>query len=164
MRKVPSELDQGIRVADQNYVPEEHLFRRFRPEYGDEPDLDAIQLPDISVNRGKYCEPLHTLWSESGQYDEWGVLRFSVKNVPPRLSFAGIKEYKFEIFHAPQRRNYPHTEIRASNETGERLVDKAMAKMDRDTNLKFREKILEYADVAIRPGELDATMVFGDPD
>jgi hypothetical protein len=151
MSDIPPELFQGDRVADPHFEPKERLYRRLRRDWGDAPDIDAIQLPDISVNRGKYCEPIHVLWSESGAYEGWGVLCFRVKDVPAKVAHAGIELYTSKIVHTPQRKNYPHSEVRAYDPHGSHLDSKSIAMMDRGANLRFRQKTLEYAQVIIEP-------------
>ena len=148
MPEPPKELIAGDRKEDQAFEPDEPLYRRFPPEWGDEPDVDAIQLPDISVNRGKYCQPEHVLWSETDQFAGWGVLRFRVKDVPKQIVHAGVEIYTSKVVHAPARKNYPHTEVRAYDQAGIHLDSRQIARIDRGAGLRFRQKILEYAKCA----------------
>jgi hypothetical protein len=134
------------------------MYRRFRPEDFDDDDgrleLDVVELPDISVFRGKFALPRDVLFSSTGQYDGWGVARFLAGRIPPSMMHQGVTTYIFEPRHVPYEDKYPHSEVWAF--TGGVHIDKAaMHLLDPDFHLKFRERMLRVTDVVIRPGEYE---------
>ena len=52
MADLPDAMRQRDRPPDPHFDPDERLFRRFRPEdvEGNTVAVDAIELPDMSVN------------------------------------------------------------------------------------------------------------------
>ena len=152
MPDIPQYFLQGDRGEDQTFAPDERLYRRLQPGSGDEVEIDAVELPDISCERAKYCRPTDCLWSESERFKGWGVFSFPVKAIVPRLSHLGIKIYCFRAVHVPQARRYQHSEVRAFDETGTIHIGKAEIEMiDRETQLRFRQKIVEYSQILIKP-------------
>lgn len=151
MPDFPPELAQGTRQPDQDFDGNEQLFRRFPPDYGSDPDVDAVELPDISVCRGKYSRPEHVLCSSHNAYAGWGVLQFRVKDVPRSIKYAGYDACHSRVVHVPFQRNYAHTEIRLFDVNDNHLDKATISRLDKDVNLRFRQKILEYAVVCIAP-------------
>jgi hypothetical protein len=56
MARLPDAMRMGNRPPDQQFEDDERLFRAFAADdlEGDKIALDAIELPDMSVNREKY--------------------------------------------------------------------------------------------------------------
>jgi hypothetical protein len=63
-----------------------------------------------SVNRDKYSKPEDVLFSESGQFDGWGVLAFVVAEFPGPVSASNC-QYLLVPRHVPLEENYAHSEI-----------------------------------------------------
>ena len=59
MPDLPDGMMQLDKPVDDVFKPDEPLYRRVPHESWDEDrvNIDAIDLPDMSVNRGKYSEP-----------------------------------------------------------------------------------------------------------
>src|SRR2546428_3834144 len=115
MREPPERLMMRDRHPGPYFPPDENLFRRFSPDLwdGQELELDAVDLPDISCIRGKYGRAEDALFSSSGHFDGWGVCSFQVQDIPPEMLDRGVFRYTFQPHHVPDRRNYPHSEVRA---------------------------------------------------
>lgn len=114
MPELPEGMMQLGRPADDVFKPDEHLFRRVPHELWEDDyvNLDAIELPDMSVNREKYGPPQWTrLLSE--EYHDWGVIGFQVKNIPAEMQHLGVHIFRFKPKHIPHKRNYPHAEVQA---------------------------------------------------
>lgn len=151
MPDFPPELATRQRQPDQVFDGNELLFRRFKPEFGDDPDVDTIELPDISVCRSKYSRAEHVLCSSDGRFDGWGVLHFRVKDVPRTISYAGYQVCSSRVVHVPQNKNYAHSEVQVFDMSGNQLSRDRISALDKDANLLFRQKILEYSHVCIQP-------------
>lgn len=154
MRERPEHLLTRGRGENQTFAPDEKLFRRLMPLHfvDRQIDVDAVPLPDISVNRGAYSSAADVLFDEEGAFDSWGVLSIQVMHVPTELTHAGVFVYTIQVVHAPLRNNYAHSEIRAF-ENGQHVNKPMMAKVDRGFHLRFREHLLRKARVEIAPGE-----------
>jgi hypothetical protein len=103
-------------VADPHFDADEDLFRRFSPgnfAHG-RIALDAINLPDMSVNRSKYSVPSDALYADGVDYAGygWGVAAFAVGDVPASLK-EGAEQFDFKVAHAPLPNNFSHSEVRA---------------------------------------------------
>lgn len=114
MTELPEGMLQRGRPEDDRFEPSEHLYRRV-PHVLWEDDyinLDAIELPDMSVNREKYGPPqwVRLLGEE---YHDWGVIGFHVIDIPPEMQHLGVHIYRFRPRHVPHKRNYPHSEVQA---------------------------------------------------
>jgi hypothetical protein len=111
--EVPERLKRNGRGEDQNFEPDERLFRRYRQE-----DFQGGQFSSVglsfsspqSVNREKYSEPADVLISDGDVYRRWGVLAFAVRDLPPQFPPEQPK-YSFFPKHTPEENNYAHTEI-----------------------------------------------------
>jgi hypothetical protein len=114
MPELPDGMMQRDRPIDDVFKPDEPLYRRVPHEFWDEDrvNIDAIDLPDMYVNRGKYSEPQ---WVRliGDEYHDWGVIGFHVKDVPPEMQHLGIHLFKFRTKHVPHKYNYPHSEVQA---------------------------------------------------
>lgn len=147
----PTAMLRNGRPRDQEFRPEERLFRRVPLQLwddGNDPiEVDAIELPDLSVLREKYGHPE---WArlESEECGEWGVICFEVQDIPPRLQHLGVFIWSFRPRHVPLEENYPHSEVWAyENETH----INAKHRIDPDLHLRWREMLLRRIRVALRP-------------
>jgi hypothetical protein len=139
------------RAPDQIFDPKEMLYRRAHPRNLVEGviELDAVNLPDMSVVRDKYCEN-DPAWAlddpdHNRTYPTWGVIAFPVEGIPRMQSGA----FKFRAVHDPLAQNYPHTEVRAF--TWDDLHIRDLEKMDPSIHLDFRTRLLENARIAMPP-------------
>lgn len=109
----PERMLRNGRPVDPVFATEELLFRRYIKEHWDNNRIvDAhFSFPKPSVNREKYSEPQDVLYSDDGQYNDWGVLEFSVNQVPKQLSDGEGRIYVFFPSHVPEEENYSHSEI-----------------------------------------------------
>jgi len=109
----PLRMFQEDRGIDNNFEPEELLYRRFCPHeiLGDRLAPDSIKFPDWSVNREKYSEP-HDVQFPSGSNQVYlccGIAGFSVADIPCKVDTQGI--FTFNIEHNPKFDNYAHSEL-----------------------------------------------------
>ncbi len=158
MADVPDEMMQKGRAADQDFSPNEWLYRRVPHVLWDDGgvELDAIELPDMSVNREKHGGRPEWARLLSDDYADWGVIGFQVQDVPPELQHIGIYLYKFRPVHVPHHRNYHHTEVQAYetrvDEPGrETHIGKSL--MDRitpDVHLRWREHLRRRCRIILR--------------
>jgi hypothetical protein len=148
----PDAMKQKGREADPIFDPEEKLYRRFQPEAFEDGSvtIDAIELPDMSVNRGKYGPPEWVLISETDRYDGWGVLAFEVRNIPNPVVYRGIRTFTFGPVHCPQRQDFPHTEIWAF-ENGEHVSISDTVAEEAEIHLRWRQNLLWRSNVVITP-------------
>jgi hypothetical protein len=154
MADVPPEMMQGERLPDQEFLDEELLFRRFSFENLRDGEISpaAFELPDMSVNRGKYAKPDHLLVSE--QNKEFGVASFRVEDVPVNDAvWHSTVKYLLQVFHEPHRKNYAHCEIRVFRD-GTRITTAAnnLNFLDPDFHLRWRERLAFCCDIRIYPG------------
>jgi hypothetical protein len=148
MSDIPDEMMQKGRGEDQNFSPEECLYRRVPHELWDdsEIELDSIELPDMSVNRQKYGPP-EWVRLVGDNTANWGVIGFLTKDIPPEIQHLGVYIYKFRPVHVPLRRNYPHSEVRvyetpADRPESETHIGKTLVeRITPDVSLRWREKL-----------------------
>jgi hypothetical protein len=138
---------QGSRKPDPDFAADESLYRRIRPDMyaNGQIELDAVELPDMSVDRGKYAQPE---WLLLGEHADWGVAGFRVKDIPARLVHLGTWAYTFEPRHVPHKRNYPHSEVWAF-EDGAHIDGKE--RLDPILHLRWRHLLLRKIKVVIAP-------------
>ncbi|MCI0639805.1 MAG: hypothetical protein L0Y58_25400 [Verrucomicrobia subdivision 3 bacterium] len=154
MAEIPPEMMALERVADNEFENQERLYRRVPPESfdGDEPSVAAVELPDMSVGRGKYGRPEWLLLHED--HRGWGVIYFVVRDIPPdrEIIQAGIIAFTLEPRHVPLAKNYPHSEVWVFRE-GVHICKKDMNLhlLDPDFHLRWRERIVLASHVAIPP-------------
>jgi hypothetical protein len=150
MADLPDAMRQHGRSPDQHFDPAERLFRRFRPVdlEGTTVAVDAIELPDMSVNREKYGPPDWLLLDEA--FETWGVAAFRVHDVPAEITHLGVIQYTFGVEHQPLRNNYPHSEVRAYRD-GDHIDLKHKADLDPESHLRWRERLQWKIRVAIQP-------------
>jgi hypothetical protein len=151
MAELPAAMLKNGRQADQEFQLDEYLYRRVPLELwddGDDPiEVAAVELPDMSVIRGKYGHPEWTRL-QSEEYSEWGVIGFQVEGIPPRLQHLGVFVWTFNTCHVPLGNNYPHSEVRAY-ENGVHI--NAKNRLDPDLHLRWREMLLRKIRKFIRP-------------
>ena len=113
MAEIPPEMTTRGRSEDPHFADDEHLYRRFHPDQldGGEIAIDAVELPDMSVNRSKYGPPEWVILDEG--FETWGVLAFRVRDIPPdrEMWHQGVIAYTLTPRHMPLRNNYPHSEV-----------------------------------------------------
>lgn len=154
MSSPPVAMRTNGRPVDPHFHPEEFLFRRVPTALWDDPaedfDLDAVELPDISVNRSKFG---HAEWARfdvlnNRYYEEWGVLAVQLQDIPPELWREGVYHFVFRVCHCPEEKNYPHAEIRAYE--NENHLDRR-EKIPEDVDLAWRERLLRKLRRIIKP-------------
>lgn len=148
MSETPEAMMTRERDRDPVFTRKERLFRRFPRKYtdGTRVEMDAIALPDMSVNREKYGPPEWLLLDDD--FEGWGVFAFAVADIPEGFLIEGVRMYSFKPVHCPQKRNYPHSEVRAY-EDGEHID--SSERLPRDVQLRFRERLLWGVHVCIQP-------------
>jgi hypothetical protein len=114
MPELPEGMMQFDKEIDPVFKPDEQLYRRVPHDDWDNAyvTLDAIDLPDMSVNRGKYSQPQ---WVRlvSDEFHDWGVIGFQVRDIPAEIQYLGVHIFRFRPKHVPLKRNYPHAEVQA---------------------------------------------------
>lgn len=141
------------RPRDQSFRPDEYLFRRVPLELWDDADealdIDAVQLPDMSVIRGKYGHPE---WArlEREECCDWGVIGFQVGDIPARLLHLGVFVWTFGPRHVPLEENYPHSEIWAYEND---VHVNTRIRLDPHLHLRWREMLLRRAQKILAPYE-----------
>ena len=155
MPDFPSAMLRNGRPEDQAFHSDEYLYRRVPLKLwddGDDPlEIDAVELPDMSVIRGKYGHPE---WArlQSEEYSQWGVIGFQVQGIPPSLQHLGVFVWTFTPWHVPLHKNYPHSEVRAY-ENNVHINAKRSHYLDPDLHLRWRELLLRRIKKIIRPHE-----------
>jgi hypothetical protein len=111
MADVPEAMLTKERKLDPHFADDKDLFRRFAPDHldGARIAVDAIELPDMSMNRSKYG-PAHWLLLDEG-FENWGVFAVPAGDIPKELLHLGKFVYTFEPRHVPLKYNYPHSEV-----------------------------------------------------
>jgi hypothetical protein len=151
MPDLPSAMRRNGRRKDRDFRPDEYLCRRVPLELWDDGDvvidIDAIELPDMSVIRSKYGHPE---WArlESDECIDWGVIGFCVGDIPARLLHMGVFTWTFGPRHVPLEENYPHSEVWAY-ENGMHV--NAKNRLDPHLHLRWREILLRRIKTIIRP-------------
>lgn len=155
MPDLPSAMMKGDRSEDQVFASDEQLYRRVPfvlwDEDDDDVDLDAIELPDMSVVRGKYAHPEWARF-DRGEYHELGVIGFRVDAIPDGFLHLGVFTWLFRAVHVPHRRNYPHAEVQAFEDGVH--VDGKTRDLDPDAHLRWRELLFRQVKKIYRPREV----------
>jgi hypothetical protein len=114
MPELPEGMMQHDKPVDDIFHADEQMYRRVPHEYWDDHhvNLDAVELPDMSVNRGKYSLP-RWIRLTSPEFCDWGVIGFQVKEIPAEMQHLGVHIFRFRPKHVPLKYNYPHSEVRA---------------------------------------------------
>ena len=106
------------RSADQDFAPEEELYRRIMSEHFVEGCLltTSINLPECSVVRQKYTETPHdTLMQDYPKYIDYGCVKWTVSEIPSSLEETVEKNKlvsHFRVEHVPDEDFFPHSEVR----------------------------------------------------
>jgi hypothetical protein len=152
MADLPPGMYQGERHPVPQFHPEEYLYRRVPPDFWEEHaarpiDIDAIELPDMSVGRSRFAHP-EWLRLATGA-DDWAVVGFKVEEIPPEKWIDGIR-YDFRAVHVPHARNYPHTEIQAFEHENDVHVDGKTVLLPDRVHLEWRERLLRKIRIFLR--------------
>jgi hypothetical protein len=118
-REIPERLRRSGRPEDQAFGPDELLYRRYLQEHWVNGQFTGLgfRFPRQSVNRQRYSEPEDVLFLEDGTFDdEWGVLEFAVRDIPPRLPEQGFPGFVFFPKHVPLEMNFAHSELWCDHE------------------------------------------------
>ena len=161
MADLPDEMLQKDRQLDPVFRDEEWLYRRVPHELWDDDsiELDAIELPDMSVNRQKYSKPAWVRLDRD-EYSDWGVIGFQVQDIPPEIQDDGAFLFPFRSVHVPLRRNYSHTEVRAyespvDHPEEETHIGKAlMNRVEPEVHLRWRERLRRKCRIILRAYEV----------
>lgn len=155
MPDLPSAMMKGDRSEDQVFASDEQLYRRVPfvlwDEDEDDVDLDAIELPDMSVVRSKYAHPEWARF-DRGEYHEFGVIGCRVDAIPDGFLHLGVFAWSFHAVHVPHRRNYPHAEVQAFEDG--KHVDGKTHGLDPDAHLRWRELLFRQVKKICRPREV----------
>lgn len=152
--EVPAAMRSNGRAPDDDFGPDELLFRRFPPQafVDNELELDSVQLPDISTMRQRYTEdPCWVLLDVTGKQDfsSWGIAAVRISKLPREVWHHATNKYDFVVAHAPLSNNYPHSEIRAFDSSRKHLRENS--EIPPDVGLCFRERLLRVMKVHRRP-------------
>ena len=127
------------------FEPSEVLYRRYRCEHWISGQFTGIgfKFPKQSVNRARFGEPEDVLYSESCEFDGWGVLEFNASDIPERLEISAGPGFLFFMKHVPFEINYGHSEIWADKimATGEYVEPSSSLKKLFRTIMSQRMKI-----------------------
>lgn len=159
MPEIPEEMKMKDRKVDPVFLPKEWLYRRVPHIHwaDDEVLVESLDLPDMSVNRGKYGPP-EWVRLTSDEHADWGVIGFRVESIPSPIKHVGMFEYDFQPVHCPHAKNYPHSEVQVYETHLERHTDpvhitKSLANRIRpDVLLRFREKLARECQIIIKAG------------
>jgi hypothetical protein len=162
MPEIPPAMYTAGRHPVPHFERSEYLYRRVPHELWDpdaDPgelpiDVDAVAMPDMSVGRSRFAHPE---WLRlAGGCENWGVVGFQVQDIPPERWIEGIR-YDFRPVHAPQQKNFPHSEVRTcEHDTGTHVDGKKVLLPDR-VHLEWRERLLRKNRVflsAYEPAEI----------
>lgn len=111
-RERPPRMMRNGRPAEQQFKPEELMYRRYV-----EDDFEGgyfrptrFSFPP-SLNRQRFSEPEDVIFSETGEFDEYGVLECSVAELSVRIVDDHKREFAFVPVHRPEETNYSHSEM-----------------------------------------------------
>src|SRR5262245_2228316 len=137
MPELPEWMMQHDKPVDDVFRGDEQLYRRVPHEFWDDDyiNVDAIDLPDMSVNRGKYSLPQ---WVRliGEEYHDWGVIGFRVEDIPAEMQHLGVHIFRFRPKHVLHKYNYPHSEVqafhsRAAAPAAEEHINQALLKREK---------------------------------
>jgi hypothetical protein len=151
MADLPQEMLRRNRPPDQEgFQDDEELFRAFEPGawQGNRISIDAIGLPDLSVNWGKHGPPEWLLLLDV--FSGCGVGAFKVADVPKRLEHSGVYQYTFDLKHDPTENNYPHSVIQALDENGQHIQEERG--LNPQVHLRWRNRLRQRIRLRIPPG------------
>lgn len=151
MPEIPDEMKRNGRPRIKEFDSGEYLYRRVMPEHWDDGDvdIDAIELPDMSVNRSSLGPPEWVLLEEA-RCKDWAVIGFKVGDIPSNLLHLGVEVYIFTPQHIPLENNYPHSEVRCYRD-GQHID--AKRNLDKALHQRWRERLLFKIRTFISPNE-----------
>lgn len=157
MPELPRAMRTEDRAADQAFNTNEYLYRRVPLEHWEERDdfieLDAIELPDMSVVRSKYAHPEWARFEgDKYKYSDWGVIGFLVGDIPTPLQHLGVFLCTFRAEHVPLKKNYPHSEVRAFEDG--RHIDDFAGELDHHLHMRWRELLSRRLRKFLAPREV----------
>jgi len=115
-RERPFRMMRSGRAEDQDFSPSELMYRRYlQDDFEGESFRPARFSFPPSLNRQRYSEPEDVIFSETGEFDDCGVLECSVEQLSVRLLDDRNVEYGFVPVHRPEENNYSHSEIWAKS-------------------------------------------------
>jgi hypothetical protein len=146
-RERPARMMRNGRDEDQQFDPNEWMYRRYL-----EDDFDGGYFRPVrfrfppSLNRQRYSEPEDVIFSETGAFDEHGVLECNVAQLSLRLVDDREFEYSFLPVHRPEDNNYSHSEMWADcAQTGKRDAEPSQV-----AKKKFRTIASELFQIRIK--------------
>jgi hypothetical protein len=113
MGERPARMKRNGRAEDVVFEPTEKLFRRYKSEHfigGRFSNMGLSFENAPSVNREKYSQPSDVIFSETDEFQNWGVLSFQAQYLPPLFPLEH-PEYSFFAKHVPLEDNYGHSEV-----------------------------------------------------
>lgn len=156
MPSLPKGMFTESRQIDQVFDEAELLYRRVPlvlwddwNDWNEDIGIESVQLPDISVNREKYSHPVWARFEgDEYKYADWGVVSLRVQDVPTEQLENGVTKFTFKVEHAPLKKNYPHTEVRAFENSRHISLN---ATIDPIMHLRWREKVARKIRRVIAP-------------
>lgn len=130
----------------------EELYRRFPPDLlqNGRISLDAIEMPDMSVNRSSLSIPQDVIAYE--EFDGWGVAGVMVDEVPPELVENGVIRWTFATVPCPCKFKgkmvLSHCEIRGYRDN-RHITDVAL--FPHEVHLRFRTRLRHKLRIRIHP-------------
>jgi len=121
-RERPDRMMRKGRAEDQQFSPNELLYRRYVQDDFDGESLKPIRFSiPPSLNWERYSLPEDVIFSEMGEFDQHGVLECNVEGLSVSVVDDHQMDYVFVPIHRPEENNYSHSEIWADcTQTGER--------------------------------------------
>jgi hypothetical protein len=150
MADVPEEMKRNGRPEDPHFDDNEKLYRRLPPGFLDGRliAIEALELPDMSVNREKFGPPQ---WLLIGDYEGWGVFGFEVQHIPAELLQDGVTKYTFGPRHRPLKNNYPHSEVWAFRDGRHIDAKNSDLLLDPEAHQRWRQRLAWKCRIVIRP-------------
>ena len=160
MPELPEYMLRKDKPAIVEFAPEERLFWRVPKEFWDdeEIELDAVDIPDMSVTRESLAPATSARWI-GDDYVDWGVVGFRVADIPSEIRFQGAYIYRMKAVHAPLKRNYPHSEVQVFESKWDQpqqelhVGKEAMPGVPREAQQEWRELIRRRCRIVLNPGE-----------
>ena len=151
MPEIPDEMRRLDRPVIPRFDADEDLYRRIQPGsiINGRLALDAIELPDMSVNRGSPGPPEWLLLTED-RFASWGIAKFKVRHIPTPLIHQGVSEFTFKPVHLPEKNNYPHSEVQAFEDDVH--IDGKVRLLDMDLHLRWRRRLRMNVQIHRVPG------------
>ena len=116
-RERPDRMHRRDRAEDPAFGSDELLYRRYLQAHWIGGCFSPLgfsfsEHSGQSVNRQKYSEPEDVQFFENGTFDnDWGVLEFAVRDIPPILPEDGAASFVFFPKHIPEELNFAHSEV-----------------------------------------------------